>query len=86
MGKAKKRTYKKARKGLSKKARVYLGTGLFLLFGCAAMLLGFGWANGWDYVIKWFGSRWAVCVYICAFFYLVGAVYLWWWNRMGAGK
>lgn len=60
--------YKKKNKFLefvNKKGKwVLLSTGIFLLVGIAAIVVGFGLANGWESVLAWFGSRWAIYLYI----------------------
>lgn len=61
--------------------RYYIATGIFLFVGLCCIMLGFGIANGWQWVISWFTSQWAMYVYIFAFFYAVGAICLWWWGH-----
>lgn len=59
----------------------YLATGGFLLFGLLCIVLGYGFADGWDKVLAWFTSRWAVYVYVFLFFYLIGIAVIWLINR-----
>lgn len=57
---------KKKNKGLfeGKNKWVIISTIAFLLLGIVALVLGFGFANGFMSVLLWFGSRWAIYVYI----------------------
>lgn len=41
-----------------------IGSIAFLIFGLACIVVGFGLTKGWDFIYKWFTSRWAVYVYI----------------------
>lgn len=43
---------------------VILSTGIFLAIGITALIVGFGLAYGWLAVLQWFGSRWAIYIYI----------------------
>lgn len=40
------------------------GTLSFLLFGIACFVVGYGIVDGWDAVIKWFSSKWAIMLYV----------------------
>lgn len=63
-----------------KTKKAVLATTLFLVFGVACIMVGFGIANGWQWVLNWFTSQWAVYVYIFVFFYVCGAILIWWWG------
>lgn len=43
---------------------VIIGSSIFLVFGLACFIVGYGLIDGWDAVLAWFSSRWAVMVYI----------------------
>lgn len=53
---------KKLFKGKSK--WVILSTAIFALLGITLLIVGFGVTYGWMSVLEWFGSRWAIYVYI----------------------
>lgn len=40
------------------------GTLGFLLFGITCFVVGYGIVDGWDAVIRWFSSKWAIMLYI----------------------
>lgn len=50
---------------------VFFGTIGFLVFGLACFVVGYGLVDGWDAVIAWFTSRWAIYVYIFVFLWVV---------------
>ena len=58
---------------------VIISTIIFGILGIVALVLGFGIANGFDSVLRWFGSRWAIYIYILAGFMVF--VILWLWFR-----
>lgn len=64
-----------------KTLKIYLATGLFLLFGLACIVCGYGFADGWDKVLGWFTSRWAVYVYVFLGLYAFGVAFIWLWTR-----
>lgn len=41
-----------------------ISTGIFALIGITALVVGNGLVYGWASVLAWFGSRWAIYVYI----------------------
>ena len=41
-----------------------ISTGIFALIGITALIVGYGLTDGWASVLAWFGSRWAIYVYI----------------------
>ena len=43
---------------------IIISTIVFALVGITALVLGFGLTNGWASVLRWFGSRWAIYIYI----------------------
>lgn len=59
----------------------YVATGVFLLLGLTSIVLGYGLSSGWDAVIGWFTSRWAIYVYVFLFFYGIGIAWLLIWGR-----
>lgn len=77
-----KRKEKKDKKDgkFSKKATV-IATIAFALFGLACIAVGFGLSNGWEWVLGWFTSQWAVYVYIFLAFFAMGAILIWWWGK-----
>lgn len=64
----------------------YIATGAFLLFGLACIVLGFGLADGWEKIIGWFTSKYAIYVYVFAFFYLCGVAYLLIWGKINGKR
>lgn len=60
-----------------------IGAGVFALIGIASFVIGYGLKDGWDAVIAWFTSKWAMWVYVFAAAYafiLLGYVF-WKKNR-----
>lgn len=57
---------KKNKKGIfqGKSKWIIISTIIFAILGITALILGFGLTNGWMSVLMWFGSRWAIYVYI----------------------
>lgn len=57
---------KKNKKGIfqGKSKWIIISTIIFAILGITALVLGFGLTNGWMSVLMWFGSRWAIYVYI----------------------
>lgn len=49
-----------------RRKRVALFGGIFLAVGIVSLVCGFGFANGWDTVIAWFGSKYAQYCYFGA--------------------
>lgn len=49
----------------------YLGLGVFALLGIACFVLGYGLKDGWEAVLAWFTSKWAMWVYVFAALYIV---------------
>jgi len=70
---------KKERK-FSKKWAI-IGTIAFAVFGLLCIMCGFGFANGWEWVLAWFYSQWAIYVYIFLAFFAMGAILIWWWGK-----
>lgn len=48
---------------------------IFAIIGIVALLVGYAMQKGWDYVLHWFVSRWAIYVYIALG--LVGFIVVW---------
>ena len=53
-----------------------IGTTAFLLLGVAAFVVGYGIADGWDAVLAWFSSKWAITVYIAAGLWVIVVLYI----------
>lgn len=64
-----------------KKWIAYLATGGFLIFGLACFVVGYGLLDGWESVLKWFTSDYAIMVYVALGLYGMGAFVLWWVDR-----
>lgn len=43
---------------------IIISTIIFAVLGIVALILGFGFTNGFMSVLLWFGSRWAIYIYI----------------------
>ena len=56
----------KNKKGISqgKSKWVIIATIAFVILGIALIVIGFGVTYGWLSVLQWFGSRWAIYIYI----------------------
>ena len=56
----------KNKKGMSqgKSKWVIISTIAFVILGIALIVIGFGVTYGWLSVLQWFGSRWAIYIYI----------------------
>ncbi len=71
--------YKKPNKfwaWVNKKGKwVLLSSLIFAVFGITALIVGFGLANGWLSVLQWFGSKWAVMIYVLIVFIIFGAIW-----------
>lgn len=71
--------YKKPNKfcaWVNKKGKwVLLSLLIFAVFGITALIVGFGLANGWLSVLQWFGSKWAIMIYVLIVFIIFGAVW-----------
>ena len=57
---------KKKKKGIfeGKSKWIIISTIIFAILGITALILGFGFTNGFMSVLMWFGSRWAIYIYI----------------------
>lgn len=71
---------KKQSRKFSKKTAI-ISTICFALFGLGCIVVGFGLSNGWEWVLAWFTSQWAVYVYIFLAFFAMGAILIWWWGK-----
>ena len=47
-----------------KSKSVIISTIAFVILGIALIVIGFGVTYGWLSVLQWFGSRWAIYIYI----------------------
>ena len=56
----------KNKKGISqgKSKWIIISTIAFVILGIALIVIGFGVTYGWLSVLQWFGSRWAIYIYI----------------------
>lgn len=56
----------KNKKGIlqGKSKWVIISTIAFVILGIALIVIGFGVTYGWLSVLQWFGSRWAIYIYI----------------------
>ncbi len=55
---------KRKEKLTNEKKLIIISTIMFGVLGITALILGFGLTNGWNTVLAWFSSRWAIYVYI----------------------
>lgn len=57
---------KKKKKSLfeGKSKWIIISTIIFAVLGVTALIVGFGLTYGWQSVLNWFGSRWAIYIYI----------------------
>lgn len=53
-----------------------IGTTAFLLIGITALVLGYGLKDGWQVVLNWFTSRYAMFVYVGIGFYILLILYI----------
>ena len=53
-----------------------IGTTVFLLIGLLALVLGYGLSEGWEVVLAWFTSRYAMYVYVGLGFYVILILYI----------
>lgn len=71
--------YKKPNKfwaWVNKKGKwVLLSLLIFAVFGITALIVGFGLAYGWLSVLQWFGSKWAIMIYVLIVFIIFGAIW-----------
>lgn len=49
----------------------YLGLGVFALLGIACFVVGYGLKDGWEAVLAWFTSKWAMWIYVFGALYIV---------------
>lgn len=71
----------KFKKHLDKKWIFILSIAAFAVIGVLAFVLAYGFTDGWAAVGAWFGSKYAILLYMC--FGLFGAIALiiWAWER-----
>lgn len=53
-----------------------IGTTVFLLIGLTALVLGYGLSDGWEVVLAWFTSKYAMYVYVGLGFYVILILYI----------
>ena len=67
---------KKKIKKLDKASKIaIISTVSFLLVGIAAFVIGYGLKDGWMSVLMWFGSRWAIYIYIAIIILVLALVW-----------
>lgn len=74
---------KKKAKKESKSKIAIISTLVFLILGITAFVLGYGLTDGWASVLAWFGSRWAIYIYILIGFLALIVVWLWARTKIG---
>lgn len=74
---------KKTAKKESKSKVAIISTLVFLILGITAFVLGYGLTDGWASVLAWFGSRWAIYIYILIGFLALIVVWLWARTKIG---
>ena len=52
----------------------YIGIGVFAIIGVVSFVLGYGLRDGWDAVLAWFSSKWALWIYAFASIYGLAAL------------
>ena len=77
---------KKKKKGIfdGKSKYIIWGTIAFAILGIIVLIVGFGMAYGWMAVLQWFGSRWAIYIYILLGF--LGFLVAWVIFKMKVGE
>ncbi len=66
----------KFKEWLDKKGKwVILSFIIFAFVGIVALVVGFGLANGWKELLMWFGSKWAIMLYVLLGFLIFGIVW-----------
>ena len=48
----------------SKRNLFLIVSGIIILVGIVCFVLAYGISQGWDVLVAWFGSKWAVILYI----------------------
>lgn len=59
----------------------YIGIGIFALVGVACFIVGYGLKDGWEAVLAWFTSKWAMWVYVFAALYVIIALGFVFWKK-----
>ena len=62
--------------------KILVGSLIFLAIGIAAFVIGFVIAYGWAVVLAWFGSRWALLLYLFIAIYIFLISFLIHMNKM----
>lgn len=66
----------KFREFLNRKGKwVILSFIIFAVVGLVALFVGFGLTNGWIETLKWFGSKWAIMLYVLLGFIAFGLIW-----------
>lgn len=76
---------KKNKKGIfeGKSKWIIISTIIFAILGITALVLGFGLTYGFMSVLKWFGSRWAIYIYIIVALLAFLTVWVYFKNKIG---
>lgn len=53
-----------------------IGSGIFLLIGITSLVLAYGIKDGWDSVLAWFTSRWAMYIYVAIGLWIIAVLYI----------
>lgn len=62
---------------------IIISTIIFAILGITALVLGFGLTNGWESVLAWFTSRWAIYVYIMLAVVALICIWVFFKNKIG---
>ena len=76
---------KKDKKGIfqGKSKWIIISTIIFAILGIIALVLGFGFTYGFMSVLMWFGSRWAIYIYIALALIAFLIVWVYFKNKIG---
>lgn len=76
---------KKDKKGIfqGKSKWIIISTIIFAILGITALVLGFGFTYGFMSVLMWFGSRWAIYIYIALALIAFLIVWVYFKNKIG---
>lgn len=78
-----KKLFEKIKNNKGKSAIVAsIGSIAFLILGIACFACGYGFSLGWDVVLAWFSSRYALLVYVFLALWLFIASYLIYWGKL----
>lgn len=60
----------------------FISTIIFLVIGIVALFVGFGLQYGFLEVLKWFGSRWAIIIYVAVAIFAFIAIWVYHQKKM----